>query len=55
MNKEWLDILLDLSYISGTLEGISNASDEKVQDGLLNALEQLQAIIGRIQKQLGVE
>ena len=52
MNKEWLDILLDLSYISGTIEGISNTAGEVNQDDLLNASEQIQAIIGRIQKQL---
>lgn len=55
MNKDWLNILLDLSYFSGTLEGISNTADEKVQEVLINATEQIQAIIGRIEKQLGVE
>jgi len=52
MNTEWLNILLDLSYISGTLDGISNTAGEANQDDLLNAAEQIQAIIGRIQKQL---
>lgn len=52
MNTEWLNILLDLSYISGTIDGISNTVGEEDQEDLLNASEQIQKIIGRIQRQL---
>ena len=52
MNTEWLNILLDLSYVSGTIKGISNTVGEANQDDLLNAAEYIQSIIGRIQRQL---